>query len=86
MTRLFDYHTHSHYCDGEGNLADYVECAAARGVGVLACRLMPLLDRERLAHEPADLGAYLEEARALARSAAGRVEVLVGLEVDYVRA
>ncbi len=85
MALLFDYHTHSRFCDGRGAPADYVEAAAAKGLGVLGLSghaPCPFADDWHM--KASDLPAYLQEACAAALGSADRIEVLVGLEADYI--
>ncbi len=85
MGRLFDYHTHSRFCDGKGELSEYVEAAVASGlvsIGLSGHAPCPV-ESDWHMKEP-DLPRYLESARALARAQEGRVSVLVGLEADYI--
>ena len=85
MARLFDYHSHSRFCDGSGELADYADSALSRGLDVFGFSghaPCPIASDWHMKAE--DLGRYLEEARAIAGRLAGRIEVLVGLEADYV--
>jgi histidinol-phosphatase (PHP family) len=82
---LFDYHSHSRYCDGAGNLADYIESALSRGLAVFGMSgHAPCSITSGWHMKAADLASYLREARSIAGSCSGRIEVLVGLEADYV--
>ncbi len=85
MGPLFDYHTHSRFCDGKGELSEYVERAAASGlasIGLSGHAPCPVSSDWHM--KESDLAGYLAAARGLAGAQAGRVEVLVGLEVDYI--
>jgi len=80
-----NYHTHSRYDDGHGELEEYVLSALAKGfrhLGFSGHAPMPL-ETDWLMKE-SSLPRYLEEARGLAARYAGRLDLLVGLEVDYL--
>lgn len=82
---LGNYHTHSRYDDGHGELEEYALAALDRGfrhLGFSGHCPMPV-EADWLMEE-ASLPRYLEEARALQAEYAGRLELLVGLEVDYL--
>jgi histidinol-phosphatase (PHP family) len=85
VSPLFDYHTHSRFCDGKGELSEYVEAAAASGlesIGLSGHAPCPVESDWHM--KESDLGQYLATARDLARSHEGRIRVLVGLEADYI--
>lgn len=78
-------HTHSHYCDGHGEIMDYAEAALAAGLTAYGasghapvpfdCEYAVPLDR---------LAAYCADVRAAARELAGRLPIFLGLELDYL--
>jgi histidinol-phosphatase (PHP family) len=89
---MIDLHTHHDRCGhARGRLADYVAAGRARGLSVLGLsdhaplwahpddQPVPRMHMARSAFTP-----YVAEARALQAAHAGELEVLVGLEADYV--
>ena len=89
---MIDLHTHHARCGhARGALAEYVAAGRAKGLSVLG-----LSDHAPLWAHPDDdpapgmhmarsaFGSYLAEARALQAAHAGGLEVLVGVEADYV--
>ncbi len=87
MAPLFDYHSHSRFCDGRGDLGEYAESALSRGLahfGFSGHAPCPVASEWHM--RSGDLRLYLQEARAIAGRLAGRIEVLVGLEADYIPA
>ena len=89
---MLDLHTHHHRCGhASGTLADYVAAGRARGLTVLGLsdhaplwthpddHPVPRMHMARRAFAP-----YVAEARALQAAHAGDLEVLVGVEADYV--
>jgi histidinol-phosphatase (PHP family) len=82
---LANYHCHSRFDDGHGELEEYVRAALSKGLGLLGFS----------AHAPvpfpcdwtmpaALLPEYIETVKRLQRAFQGRVEILLGLEVDYI--
>ncbi|MDF1521270.1 MAG: histidinol-phosphatase [Trueperaceae bacterium] len=89
---MIDLHTHHHRCGhARGDLADYVAAGRARGLTTVG-----LSDHAPLWAQPEDhpvprmhmarsaFAGYVAEARALQAAPAGDLEVLVGVEADYV--
>jgi len=82
---LGSYHTHSRYDDGHGELEEYVRAAMGKGLRALGFSghaPMPVESDWLMSAE--NLPRYLAEARRLKAAYAGRLDVLVGLEVDYL--
>lgn len=81
---LCSIHTHSTLCDGKNSPVEMAEAAFAAGVryfGLSNHSHTPIpMDRGEVL--PADMTAYRETALNLRREYAGRMEVLLGLEVD----
>ncbi len=87
MPRNFkaNFHTHSEYCDGRGPLRDYINSALNKGLARLGFSgHAPLPFETGWAMKPEKLGGYLEEVNILAREYAGSIEILRGLEIDYI--
>jgi histidinol-phosphatase (PHP family) len=89
---MIDLHTHHRRCGhAHGELADYVDAAIEAGVSVLGLSdHAPLLvgasdDSAPGMHMPRSaLPGYLDEAAELRERMRGRIEILVGLETDYL--
>lgn len=80
---LSNYHTHSCYCDGKGEPSQYVDYAIAQGFTALGFS----------GHSPVpfpntfsikDYEGYCNEIRSLKEKYAGRIDIKLGLEFDYV--
>ena len=79
------YHTHNTYCDGNSSIETMVEAASERkleGIGISSHSPVPFdtyyaLRIERLAE-------YRAEVLRLREVYAGRINVWLGLEVDYI--
>jgi histidinol-phosphatase (PHP family) len=79
------YHTHSRYCDGKGEIAEYVEAAIAAGLEALgATSHSPLPFREEYAMSLDEIPAYRAEVARLAAEYRDRIRIHLGLEWDYV--
>lgn len=82
---LSNYHTHSHYCDGKGQLRDYVEYALAHGFTHLGFSgHAPVPFENNFAISDQDYPQYCNEVRALKEEYRGRIDIRLGLEIDYI--
>lgn len=80
------YHTHSRYCDGKGNLEDYVQRALElkwKVLGFSAHASLPFETEWTLKKE--DLPLYLKEAFMLKEKYKNEIQLYVGLETDYIK-
>lgn len=92
MTR-FDYHSHHYRCGhATGGMRDYIEAALAQGVasfGVSDHGPAYWVDGIDHAYPQTQMGvselpAYVAEARELQSEYAGRIDVRVGVEADFL--
>lgn len=80
---LSNYHTHSNYCDGKASLREMVEYALAHGFKALGFSgHCPLPFKNNFSIN--NYKGYCDEVRALKREYTGRIEVYLGLEIDYI--
>ena len=83
MLSKTNYHTHSNYCDGKATLREMVDFAVAHGFTALGfsghCPL-PFKNTFSIT----DYEGYCNEVRALKAEYADRIEISLGLEMDYV--
>ncbi|MDR1211051.1 MAG: histidinol-phosphatase [Spirochaetaceae bacterium] len=85
---LSSFHTHTCFCDGEDSVETLCEKAAEKGFTALGFSSHAPLPSGLVSgwHMKAgDLGRYIDEVRAARKKWAGRLEVFLGLEVDYIR-
>lgn len=83
MGILGNYHTHSRWCDGEGEIAEVIEAAIAAGlaqVGITSHAPVPFAATYAL--PLANLRAYRAEVLRLREVYRDRIDVLLGLELD----
>lgn len=79
-----NFHTHAHYCDGNGSMTEYLEACRSEGVRHIGFSShAPLPFPCKWSMDAEALPAYLEEIRT-ARQSFPDVEVYSGLEVDYI--
>lgn len=84
MPRVPSLHTHSRYCDGAGDVQDYVEAALAAGLPALGASGHAPVPWPTDYAMPLDrLPAYVAEVQRLRGAYAGRIDVYLGLELDY---
>jgi histidinol-phosphatase (PHP family) len=80
---LANYHTHNRWCDGVGEIAEVVEAALAAGltqIGISSHAPVPF--PATYAMPLGDLPAYRAEVLRVREQYAGRIDVLLGLELD----
>jgi len=79
------YHTHNRFCDGAGEITDYVAAAIDAGLEALGVSShSPLLFPDEAAMQAADLPAYCAEVDRLRDAHRGRIRVHRSLEFDYI--
>jgi len=80
-----NYHIHSRYCDGKGELDDYVEQAIARGLSSIGFSShAPLPFDSRWAMPLDKLPLYLADIAQCRARYADQVEIYAGLELDFL--
>ncbi len=84
--QLADLHMHSTYSDGCGSLEDMVKSAIEKGVNTIALtdhNPLPFPDTCAMAYEK--LADYREEIYELQEHYAEKIQILLGIEADYLR-
>ncbi|MDR7522849.1 MAG: histidinol-phosphatase [Armatimonadota bacterium] len=79
------YHTHNRFCDGKGEIAEYVEAAFAAGLealGVTSHCPLPFPDPSAMRQDA--LPAYCAEIARLQDAHRDRLRIHLGLEFDYL--
>lgn len=82
---LFNYHTHSHYCDGKGSIDDHVTHALASGfhsLGFSSHAPVPFDNDFALKEE--DVDNYCREVRNAAKRYQDKIHVYLALEIDHI--
>ncbi len=80
-----NFHTHSCFCDGKGELRDYVEEAIRQRMSALGFSShAPLPFHTDWTMAPADLDEYCRQVRALKKEYAGQLPIYLGLEIDFI--
>lgn len=81
----FNYHTHSRFCDGAGSPEEYVLAALEQGFTHLGFSgHSPLPFENGFAIRRADMENYVAAIRQLQQTYAGKINIYLGLEADYV--
>ncbi len=79
-----NFHTHTHYCDGKGTVAEYAEACRASGVSTIGFSShAPLPFSTRWSMKQEDFSRYREEI-STARATHPDLEIYIGLETDYI--
>ena len=80
-----NYHSHSEFCDGTGKLEDYVKSAIDKDFDAFGFSgHAPLPFRNDWTMAKNDLLIYLDEAKRLKASYKDKIDLKIGLEVDYL--
>ncbi len=80
-----NYHTHNRFCDGKGEIAEYVEAAIAAGFEALGISShSPLVFPDENAMRAEDLPGYCAEVERLRAANHDRLRVHLSLEFDYI--
>jgi histidinol-phosphatase (PHP family) len=80
-----NYHTHTRHCDGQGEPQEYAESAIRKGMPRLGFSGHNVLPFPTSWTMPAErLAGYLQEVRALRERYGERVEIVLGMEVDFI--
>lgn len=80
---LSNYHTHSCFCDGKGKPREYVEFALAHGFRALGFSGHSPLPYSN-SFSIKDYQGYCDDIRSLKVEFADRIDIRLGLEIDYV--
>lgn len=82
---ISNFHTHSRFCDGKGEPREYVEYALSRGfnaIGFSSHAPVPFPNNFSVTDE--EYLDYCNEVRRLKAEYEGRIEIHLGLEIDYI--
>ena len=82
---LVNYHTHCSYCDGKGEAREYAEAAVAKGFTALGFSShAPSPFFSDWVMQEKNLPLYLAEIQRLKNQYEGRLQIYLGLEIDFV--
>ena len=87
MIHLFNLHTHTHYCDGTEHPEKYVQAALKAGfhtLGFSSHAPVPFTNSFAI-QSKSDLENYRQAIRKLQKDHQGRIDILLGLEIDYIK-
>ena len=82
---LTNYHSHTLYCDGRAAMEDFIRFALDRGFtsyGISSHAPLPFPTHWTMEWDRME--DYLSEFRRMKEKYAGRIELAVGLEIDYL--
>lgn len=80
-----NYHTHTTWCDGRNTPEEMIRSAMGMGFGLLGFSSHSAYPDDSVCTVPvARLQGYFDEVRRLAAEYAGRIDVLCGVEADYI--
>jgi histidinol-phosphatase (PHP family) len=80
-----NYHTHSSFCDGTGLPEEYVQSAIKKKFDVLGFSgHAPIPFENDWAINQTSLNEYLKDLKTLKETYGDRIDIYMGLEVDYI--
>ena len=85
MTYLTNYHSHCLYCDGRANMEDFIRFAISEGFtsyGISSHAPLPFSTAWTMEWDRMD--DYLSEFSRLKEKYADKIELAIGLEIDYL--
>lgn len=85
MNNLTNYHSHCLYCDGRAHMEDFVRFAINQGFtsyGVSSHAPLPFPTAWTMEWDR--MNDYLDEFQRMKQKYAGRIELAIGLEIDYL--
>jgi histidinol-phosphatase (PHP family) len=83
--QLFNFHTHTHYCDGSSEPEDYVKRAIQLGFTSLGFSgHAPIPFKNEFAIKEEELQNYCESIRSLKTKYADEINIFLALEIDYI--
>lgn len=85
MIKKTNYHTHSTFCDGKSALEDIVKVAIEQKMKILGFSSHAMYPFATNWHmQIADYAEYFREIHSLQKKYTGKLEILAGLEVDFI--
>lgn len=84
--KLFNYHTHSHYCDGSNHPEEYIKSAIEAGmhsIGFSSHSPLPFDNRFAIANDELLLD-YAKTIIGLKEKYRDTINIFLGLEIDYI--
>lgn len=85
MTNLTNYHSHCLYCDGRANMEDFIHFAISEGFtsyGISSHAPLPFSTAWTMEWD--SMNDYLSEFSRLKAKYADKIELAIGLEIDYL--
>lgn len=82
---MYNFHTHTHFCDGSSAPEKYVEEALQQGfkaLGFSGHAPLPFLNRFSLTEET--ISDYCNEIQGLKQKYSQKLEIFLGVEADYI--
>lgn len=86
LKKLSNYHTHSKYCDGKGELEDYILSAIKNGmpeIGFSGHAPVPVSSWWNMTDE--SFVNYLSEIRKLKEKYKNQIKIKTGIEADFIQ-
>ncbi len=78
-------HTHSHYCDGKGDLSDYVNFAILNGIKIIGFSShAPINYPNHFSIKVEKIRDYVDEIRKLSLLDKEKIQLFAALECDYI--
>jgi histidinol-phosphatase (PHP family) len=86
MMKRFNFHTHTHFCDGSADPEEYVKAALKKGfqaIGFSSHSPLPFENPFSIAGDK-KLAVYAQKVNHLKATYSGQINIYLGLEIDYI--
>lgn len=81
----FNYHSHSHFCDGKNTLEEMAVSAIERGMKYFGFSAhSPYPYENSFSLKPEDVDNYLTETRRLKQAYSSKIKLFTSMEFDYI--
>lgn len=80
-----NYHSHTHYCDGKNHPQEYIKSAIEQGLAAYGYSShAPIGFNTDWCVKEAELDNYVKDVEQIKQDYSDRIEIYLGLEVDYI--
>ncbi|MDE5869231.1 MAG: histidinol-phosphatase [Muribaculaceae bacterium] len=84
-TEIYNYHSHTQYCDGRAPMVDMAAAALEEGMEIWGFSPhSPVTVESKCNMSREDVPLYIDEAARIKEKYTGRMKILTGMEIDFL--